>query len=179
MFVMALTAARADTFNFSYTYGSGGHTATGTLSGTQVGDSSTGYVTGVSVGSLFLDGNQITGPFFNNSYSVSLGAYNANGTAIVSFALNQNSFIFADVDVSLPANNNLWNAYFALITTDGVNEAASYPRGYGPGQYGFESPANGTWSLTHTGASVPDGGNTAALVGVIFLGVISLRRRLR
>jgi hypothetical protein len=111
----------AMTFDFSYTFdnsrGMPG-TASGTLTGVQVGNTTSGYITDVSVQSLFINGVQVPGPIY--SYFNLYG----QGVPVVSFLALQNSFVFINSDYG---NGNY--GYSGYSNLDG--------------DYG-----HGTWSLT-------------------------------
>ena len=150
---LCLTAASAFgsmSFNYSYTsgteYGYSPFTATGTLSGTQVGDTVSGYVTGVSVQSLFINGTQVLGTLYNAHRVSSNNDYNSgtwvqSGSAVVSFLQSQNNFIFINSDYA--NNQGGYTGFFYNV--------AAWPQaqGYNANPFGYDADiARGNWSLT-------------------------------
>ena len=171
-------SAPASTFTFSYVfddaYGYGGSTATGTLSGTQVGNSATGYVTGVSVQSLFVNGIQVPGTIYNAAYTGTGNDFEAPGGAVVSFLQSQNNFLFINSDYG--NHDYSYTGYFYNLAP------AFYGLSVGVNFDPFtvaQDDGQGAWTLTGTNDRVPDGGATMALLGMAMSGMVWIRRKLK
>lgn len=169
---------RAGTFNFSYTANSDTVNSNGnfhgTLTGTQVGDSLTGYITGVSVTSLFVNNTQVSGTIFNSSFNGLAGG--PSGSAVVSFSLNQNSFLFVNGD---PGNNySGYTGFMWLVdgTLSGIYNGGMIAYGRIAEVNEVTILGSGSWSLTNASSSVPDSGATLALLGLT-LGSLAIVRR--
>ena len=176
--------AFAETFDFSYVFNGAAlgwpGIVTGELTGTQVGDSTTGYVTGVQVQSLVINGVSVTGILYNDSWDSSGPVHLGDGSAVVSFSKLQNNFIFVNVDPGLSTDISGQNAaYFILYgagTAPGLydNASADLPAFIGDtSNYSNDQTRGGVWSLKQ----VPDSGATVALLGFALAGIAALRRK--
>jgi hypothetical protein len=164
---LASTSARADQYDFSYTLSdSGADVISGTFNGTQVGNDTTGYVTGVTVETIDFDGLAATGTIYNDSITGVNYDMNSGG-AVVWYALDENNFVFSSTDVGNNAPPVLGGVNFTLDSD--VGNAFGLSLGFGPGEF-KEDNANGTWALTDV-SSVPDNSSSLVLVG---LGLASL-----
>jgi hypothetical protein len=153
------TGARADTYDFSYTFASG-DVASGSFDGTTVGN----FVDNISNITVGLDGNPFPGPI-SLSGSVSAVSFDASQSFFdfTAAAGNPDFFLlFGSFDGTSLANaqfQELSGAFTHLFPDDLPIQAAN-------------------WSLTDvSGSSVPDGGTTVALLGVAIVGLVVLRRQ--
>lgn len=104
-------SARADLFNFSYTFGSG-DVASGSLTGTQNGI----FIESVSNVSVFFNGVALAGnPNLYQPYSFLAGCCFVAGTPVISTNGNLNNFIFAD---GAPVYPYTATNYFSMNGTD-------------------------------------------------------------
>jgi hypothetical protein len=178
--IFANISVLADSFSYSYAFSNSiglSGTAEGTLTGNQIGDSSTGYVADVVVQSLFVNGKEITGPLFNATYDDASSSW-VNG-AVVSFDLNKNNFVFSDSDFTTGNANGMGFFYITagLDTPNQSNQALAY---FAPDPYQFDMDLlDGVWSLTNTSSNVPEGGISPFLLASTMLGLVALRRKFR
>lgn len=104
-------SARADLFNFSYTFGSGA-VASGSLTGTQSGN----FVESVSNVSVFFDGIPLAGnPNLYQPYNFVAGCCFVAGPPVISFNGNLNNFIFSNGPPVDPYGATNW---FSMNGTD-------------------------------------------------------------
>jgi hypothetical protein len=164
---LASSSARADQYDFSYTFAdSGSDVISGTFSGTQVGNDITGYVTGVTVETIDFDGFAAAGAIYNDSITGVNYDMNSGG-AVIWYTLDENNFVFSSTDLGNDAPPVLGRVTFTLDSD--VGNAFGLSLGFGPGEF-KEDNANGTWSLTDV-SNVPDKSSSLELVG---LGLASL-----
>lgn len=175
-------SALADTFSFSYLIPDGtNRSVSGILTGNQLGDSLTGYVTDVTVDSVSFDGVAFVGPLENASRDGSqpFAPYGPLGSAVVSFALQQNNFIFVDRYLE-NGMTDFTNVFFITPTFEyvGYQVAGGLEVGTPSDEIlvGQDDEAKGTWTLTNLTHPVPDTGTTIALLGLAFIGLAGVRR---
>lgn len=180
--ICAMTA-RAGTFDFSYSFlndprASGLATCTGTLTGTQIGDSTTGYLIDVTVESLFVNGVQITGPILNKSSGFTFGG-NDLGESAVPFNLGLDS---NTDDYNLRFFSNEDDGFFnAYHTNDGYWSDTGYTfvsAWSGPGNPIFNNwNWQPLWSVTSRTTAVPESSTTVSLLCLSLVCLSVLRRK--
>jgi hypothetical protein len=172
--MLAAAVAQADTFDFSYVFGSDGRTVSGSFDGTLSGD----LVTGLSNISVTYDGLAFSGngSLFGSSRNSANTGW-VSGGAVVSFSGTANNFLFSDADVP---NSSSYSNYFysipypypnPLYAGQTVNEAANIKG------YSVELVSSGSWSLTNVTA-VPEPETYAMmLAGLGVMGAFARRRK--
>jgi len=160
-------SARADLFNYSYTFGNPGTpiVVSGSLQGTQNGI----FVENVSNMTLFFNGVQAVGTIYGAQEQYSTGFWIAG--PVVSFDLSQNNFFFVNRDYL--GGETGWDEFFYLTPDSLAYYAYAYS---GPNFLSVGDRSAGQWSLTSVNG-VPDAGSTVALLGLSMLGLGFLRRR--
>ena len=186
--------ARAGTFNFSYQFVNDPHdsglaTATGTLTGTQIGDAITGCVIDVTIESLFVNGTQILGPILNSSSGLMYGGSSVGDSAV-------------PFNLGLDADTDDYNIRFYSNDADGFFNVSHFNDGYwsdigytcvtawtGPGNPIYNNDDHSPlWSLTaadtdtatvaeDSSTPVPEGSSTAALLCFALVSVVAIRRK--
>lgn len=162
---LALGAARADTFNFSYVFGDG-LAVTGSLNGTENGD----FVENVTNVSVFFDGNALPGTVFTSRFD---GASYLGGP-VVSFDALQNNFIFANSDL---ANGDFgFDSIFYILNASVFSDTALAFSALG---YASQDDPTVAASWTLSRAAVPDQGKTLALFvgGLVLLACLQGRTK--
>lgn len=189
--ILLTGSARADTFTFSYLFSDSNFAPgkfEGTLSGNQVGDSLTGYVTDITVltlfvtaydpvnGSILVDAAPISGPYYilsgDESSVTDLGPY---GSAVVSFDQYQNNFVFSRDDILSPSWDPDAAAYVYLMNAIGSGNSGGWMLLDVPVADAFDL-GDGKWELINT-SRVPEDGATFALFGLTLLGFAAIRRQ--
>lgn len=167
----AALSARADQFDFSYTFASG-DIVTGSLDGTVSGD----LITNISNVSVSLDGNAFSGPLYAEGFVLNVGY--ADGAAVASLDGLQNDFLFINSDYA--AGDLSYNAFFGSITApsivDSVNDGFTIAQAIDGNIDAFDVPASATWSIRDV-SSVPDTASAMALLAVGVVGLAAFRRR--
>lgn len=191
-FAIALLSfsARADIFDFSYTFGSG-DVASGSLTGTQNGN----FVENVSAVHVFLNGTALAGSDLYQPYTFSAGCCYVNANPVISFNGNLNNFIFSDGLPVWPYGATNW---FSMNGTDidywntGSLGPLQWASVYVPSSpYVSDSSINGLaivsghgfdasrWSLT-VAAPIPEPETYAMLLaGLSLLGFAARRRKMK
>ena len=159
---LAVSVAKADTFNYSYLFGDG-LSVTGSLEGTQNGN----FVENVSNVSLFFNGSAIPGSsIVTASYD---GSAFVDGPAVVSFDAWSNNFLFHSNDFDI-------GFYMVNETVFGSNSVTAYAFTEDLFLASTEETSqDGTWSLK--ASPVPESASTFALLGLTVTGLLWLRRR--
>jgi len=170
-------AARADTFDYSYTFGGGvssggaGSTVQGAFDGTLNGN----LITNISNASVVFNGVSLGGIIYVEG-STNTGF--VDGVAVVSLDGTQNNFLFANSDIA--AGDNTYTGYLYSKTGNSVVQGHDFIQYGDPVLYAYDfnpvfSGINSSWTVTDV--SVPDGGSTIALLGGVLGGLAVLRRR--
>ena len=169
-------SAMADAFAFSYTFdnlnGSGGIVISGTLTGTQSGDSVTGFVTGAQFDSLIVDGFSGLGPLS------SVSTLDNVSNAVISFDSSQNNFfVVNDLSTGTGAYFLFLNSPGSTYVAGGANNDINNPNSFWTNP---NDDGRGVWTLTNTTPreNVPENGTTLSLIGFSMLGLVALRRKL-
>ncbi len=180
---LGVSSASATLFDFSYTFSDTQTVITGTLEGTQNGN----FIDDVSDLSVFFNGVAMAQLDPTNPVPISFASYDqASGTflpdPVISTAPSQNNFFFSNGDYASGA----FSAYFYLTN---ASDFVDNPNGPQAGALAFDGDATGDsdatetatgsfWSITPVlTSSVPDGGATAALLGLATVSLLALRRR--
>lgn len=164
----------AQTFNFSYQFGSGD-----LITGSLTGDLNGLYVDNISNVSVALNGTPFVGspnlfhPLWNEASPGCCGGNWDSGTpAVVSTDGNLNSFMFVDTDV--PTDTNFMNSFYYVNTSGGLHHIAAYIKS--PLANYFDSGADNAskWSLT----PVPEPETYAMMMmGLGLIGFVARRRK--
>jgi PEP-CTERM motif len=160
---LVVTAAQAETFNYSYNLGNGS-VVTGSFDGTASGN----LVTNLSNISAAIDGVAFnnSGNLFGSSYNSSAGGW-VSGGAVASFSGLENNFLFINSDYP---NNYNYSNYFYSITY----YSQAYAYNANSGQSGGGSFNASQWALT---SAVPEPETYAMMLGGLAMLAALARRR--
>jgi opacity protein-like surface antigen len=163
------SAAQAEVYNFSYTFGGNGLVIDGSMNGVLHGD----LLDDISDVKINFNGNAFSGTLYQAAWNEQTNNWDNTLGAVVSTNAAQNNFVF--VDASEPANFH--NNYFYFTNNSSIGSevfAVSYSRG----DIALDNPANshGGWSLAVSPVPEPAGG-VMLLAGLGLMGVLARRRR--
>lgn len=168
-------AARADTFNFSYTFSSG-NVVSGSFSGTANGQ----FIDSISNISASWNGTPFNGSssLYTATYDQSLQAWRNDISPIVSFDGSLNNFLF--IDAEYPTGQIAYTNFFGMIGVGGGGDyQAFFANADGSDNqlhYDSGSFASAHWSVT---SPVPEPETYALLLaGLSLLGFAARRRKL-
>jgi hypothetical protein len=168
---LAGVTAQANTFNFSYVFGDGVTTVTGSLNGDQNGI----FVENITNVSVSFNGEAMPGTVFTSQFDADSFSYLPG--AIVSFDALQNNFFFANSD--LAGGDVGYDSIFYLLNASVFMDTAvaSSTLGYAS----QDAPiVTSSWSLSAApGSSVPDQGTTLGLFGFSLGALVWVHRRSR
>lgn len=163
------SAAQAEVYHFSYTFGGNGLVVDGSMNGTLHGD----LLDQLSDVKINFNGNAFTGTLYQAAWNEQSNNWDSSLGAVVSTNAAKNNFVFVDAEEPADFRNN----YFYFTNNSSVGSevfAVSYSRG----DIALDNPANarGTWSLTASPVPEPAGG-AMLLAGLGLMGLLARRRR--
>jgi hypothetical protein len=166
---LASGAARAETFNFSYTFGNDGMTLSGSLSGDMVGS----LIENVSDIHASFNGTDLTGTLNAYGWNAATHGFDTGSAAVISTDVSKNNFVFVD---STTIDNNTFNNELYFFNDSKLGHEAGVVN-LNTGDIDIDNPSNASWSLTAVSA-VPEADSVAMmLAGLGLVGVIARRRR--
>ncbi|MBJ7314221.1 PEP-CTERM sorting domain-containing protein [Rugamonas sp. CCM 8940] len=163
------SAAQAEVYNFSYTFGGNGLVIDGSMNGDLHGD----LLDNISDVKVNFNGHAFTGTLYQAAWNEQTSNWDNSLGAVVSTDAAKNNFLFVDTKDPTRFSNN----YFYFTNNNSIGSevfAVSYSRG----DIGWDNPANphGNWTLT--AAPVPEPAEGAMLLaGLGLMGVLARRRR--
>jgi|SRR5882672_4142958 len=171
---LCATSAKADLFNFSYTFADAS-----VVSGSFAGTASGVYVDNISDVSVFWNGIPFSGnPGLQHMGLNTGGSFDPSMPAVVSTDASLNNFLFADI---YPTYFGTTNSFY--MVSHGTFSSAEVWRGFGGAPGSFDPVIDPSrWSLTNVSAvtAIPEPETYAMLLaGLGFLGFMARRRNLK
>jgi hypothetical protein len=177
--------ARADTFDFSYTFSNGDQltpsyasadTVTGSFSGTL--DTSSNLISNIADIQVSFDGVAFSGPLIATGWNTTTSFYDDTIAPIVSPIASLNNFAFADVDLAV---NQQWNN--GLVFVNDPNAGGQTILAYngniqdssGSQLAVADSPLNASWTVV---AAVPLPSSLPMMLAGLGLLATAARRRM-
>lgn len=165
---LATGAARAETFNFSYTF-TDNMTLTGSLSGDLVGS----LVENVSDVHASFNGSDLTGTLNAYGWNTATHGFDTGVAAVLSTDASKNNFVFVDSTV---IDNDSFNNDLYFFNDSKLGQEAGIVN-LNTNDVDIDHPASGKWTLTPAVSAVPEADSVAMLLaGLGLVGFIARRR---